>query len=364
MTHPIDQNEKFKNTRIAADTKWKPSNEQRAVLLALQEEAKQETSVAVFARKFLPFTRSKYDQIMDVFDNTPDGKGLVLQSYFDRVSPSVAERLFEELQAIVDEIPLKRIQMGRIKEFNILFTSKIAALEQAIKEAKLKPGPERLIIVLGPTGAGKTITCNYLVKKNARFVEVRDQWRFSERGMVPLADICKAVGMRSWSPKAAVAQDQLVKYCGDLDIIVNFDEGEFFGAAALNLLKFLLNKTRLIPVIYVDPDQYDKWFQKYPNEAAQIARRSHAIIDNSIIELGDASLFFPDNQFANRNLALEILVREACKFGHFSLIKRVAEKLEGIVNATCEGKDSDLHNAISQAKRQMIRQKPTALVTK
>lgn len=355
-------------------TKWKPNDDQRRILLALQEECAKEETVVGFARKFLPFTRSKYDQIMDVFNNKLDPEGKVMESYFDRVSESVREKLFEEIQFILDEIPLKRLQLSRLKEFKILPTTKILALEQAIREAKAVTGPERLIINLGPTGAGKTIACNYLAGKvNARFVEVRDIWRHSTRGNVPLSDICRGVGMRTWSSQVAKAQDQLVEFCGEQNIVIVFDEGEHFGAAALNLLKFLLNKTRLVPVIFSVPEEYEKWFVKksMSNAAFQIARRTRAVIDSSLVEEIDVALFFEgveakrDGQknlvirsvgenpsFANPGKALEILAREASRFGHFSLVRRVADKLVGVKNATLE----DLDNAIKAAKRQMFRE--------
>lgn len=345
---------------IELATKWKPNDDQRGILLALLEECKKEETVVAFARKFLPFTRSKYDQIMDVFNDEPDAQGKVMESYFDRVSAAVREKLFEELVLILEEIPLKRLQLSRVNEFKILPTTKILALEQGIREAKVKTGPERLIINLGPTGAGKTIGCNYLSKKvNARFVEVRDIWRHSTRGNVPLSDICKGVGMRAWSRHVARAQDQLVEFCGEQNIVIVFDEGEHFGAAALNLLKFLLNKTRLVPVIFTVPGEYDKWFSWWPNEAGQIARRTHAIIDSSILDMRDVSLFYPDDQFAKRDEALELLAREGSRFGHFSLIQRVAEKLNGIQAA----KISDVADAIAAANRQMRREpnKPSAI---
>ena len=348
--------EPLKYTRIDPKTKWQPSEDQRTLLLALQGECAKEETVVAFARKFLPFTRSKFDQIMDVFNNTADDNGNVIQSYFDRVSDSVRERTFEELQFILDEIPLKRLQLSRINSVKIYPTSKILALEQAIREAKAVPGAERLVVNLGPTGSGKTIACNYLAKKvNARFVEVRDIWRHSTRGNVPLHDICKGVGMRSFSKHVAKCQDELVEFCGEQNIVIVFDEGEHFGKAALNLLKFLLNKTRLVPVIFSVPEEYDKWFNYYPNEAGQIARRTRAIIDSSVIDMRDVALFFPEDKFAKREGALELLAREASRFGHYSLVNRVVEKLEGVQGATTE----DLRNAIEAAHRQMRRAEKT-----
>ena len=159
---------------MSEKSKWAPTEAQKEILLALEEHAKKEETVVEFARKYLPFGRSKFDQIMDVFDAKRP------ESYFDKVSPAVRDELMDELKNILEEIPLKRLQLARIKESKIIVTSKIRALEQAVREASVKPGPERLVINLGPTGAGKTFTCNYLAEKvNARFVEVRDIWRDS-----------------------------------------------------------------------------------------------------------------------------------------------------------------------------------------
>jgi len=333
-------------------TKWAPNGEQREILLALQEESKKEKTVVEFARKFLPFGRSKFDQIMDVFDaNRPE-------SYFDKVSADVREELMIDLKNILDEIPLKRNQFSLVDESEIIITSKITALEQAVRECSAKPGPERLIINLGPTGAGKTYTCNHLIKKfSARFVEVRDIWRDSKTGYVPLMDICRGLeirGIRNGNNIAEI-QDQLIKYCLERKIVLCFDEGEHFGHASLNLLKLLLNKTRLVPVIFVVPSQYDKWFGWFRNEAEQIARRTHVIIDSSIIEAKDAGLFFPKNQFEKPAEALKYICREANTFGHYSMLRRISKQLEGIAHAEL-GEKGDVVKAVAAARRQMIRE--------
>jgi hypothetical protein len=329
--------------------KWKPNEAQKEVLMGLLQESDKEKTIVDFAKKFLPFGRSKFDQIMDVFDAARP------QSYFDKVSDEVKVELIEELATILERIPMKRLQLARVTEIKIHKTSKIEALEAAINEASSKDGPERLIIQLGPTGAGKTITSNYLASAvSARFVEVRDVWRRSESGIVPLTDICRALDVRvaKYRNRVADMQDGLIKFCEERRVVLCFDEGEHFGKSALNLLKLLLNKTKLVPVIHVVPGEYEKWFTYFPNEADQIARRTHAIVDCSIIDPVDAALFFPADQFEKRTEALEVICREANSFGHYSLINRVAGELRGIVKAKL-GEAGDVATALARAKRQM-----------
>jgi hypothetical protein len=328
--------------------KWQPDAEQREILLALLEESKREKTVVDFARKFLPFGRSKFDQIMDVFDDN------LKQSYFDKVSETVRAELIDELQNILEDIPLKRLQLSRVTECDIIVTSRLRALEAAVREASAKPGPERLVVNLGPTGGGKTFACNYLAEKvSARFVEVRDIWRDSKSGFVPLMDICKGLGVRvGKGNNIAGTQDKLIKFCDERKIVICFDEGEHFGRAALNLLKLLLNKTRIVPVIFVVPGEYDKWFTWFENEANQIARRTHAIVDSSIIEAKDAGLFFPKDQFAKEDEALQTITRDANLFGHYSLIRRAAKELDGVTRAQA----GDVSKALATAKRQMTRE--------
>jgi hypothetical protein len=113
----------------------------------------------------------------------------------------------------------------------------------------------------------------------------------------------------------------------------------------------LLNKTHIVVVLFVVPTEFEKWFDWFPNEASQISRRIHAIIETSILSTKDCALFFPKDQFEDAPAALELIAREASRFGHFSLVKRVAGALENVSRA----EDSDVRKAIEKATRQMKR---------
>jgi len=332
------------NTQV---TKWKPSPEQHALLSALLEESKKEKSTADFARKFLPFGRSLFDQIMDALDaGRPE-------SYLDKVSEERRRSLFDELEQILSEIPRKRALMTRVQELDIFLTSKIRAVETAVAECSVKQGPERLILFLAPTGGGKTMLCNHLqAEKNARIVQVRAAWRRSESGLVPLIDICRAVGVRvGKNPRVAKMEDDLIKFCQSRQLLLVFDEGEHFGKSALNLIKFLLNETNIVIVLCAVPGEYDKWFDFFPNEAEQVARRNHAVYETSLLPEKDVALFFPKHQFDDEAAALKKIATEASTFGHYSLVRRVAVRLANIKNV----KEGDVAAALKSAQAEMKR---------
>lgn len=341
------------------DTRWKPSAEQTAILNGLLEEQAKEKSQADFVRRWLPFGGSAWTQIVGVLEPPRlNDQGDLVLSYFDRLSPAGREATFEKLAGVLERIPMERSLALRLREVTVLRTSKVRALEQALRECAEKPGPERLVLMLAPTGGGKTMCCNYLAERlNARIVEVRDVWRHSATGFVPLQDICRAVGVRvGRGVTMAAMQDALVRYCLERRIVLAFDEGEHFGRSSLNLVKFLLNKTRIVVALFCVPNEYERWEDYWPNEAPQIARRCHACIELSVVDPEDAGLFFPAGQFADKASELNYLATEASRFGHFSLVKRVADKLEGVSKA---GHD-DVQKAVGQALRQMRRERRTA----
>jgi len=110
---------------------------------------------------------------------------------------------------------------------------------------------------------------------------------------------------------------------------------------------------QIVPVILAVPEEYDKWFttKSMAGAAWQSARRNHAVIDTSILDVSDVALFFPEDQFANPKESLEKLAKAGSRFGHFSLVSRVAEKLTGVKPASAEA----VADAIKTASRQMIR---------
>lgn len=337
--------------------KWQPTPELRGIILGLLEEESKEKSRTIFVNKYLPIGLSLWSQIADVVD---DAKKV---SYFDKVSEARRESLIEELRNMLDEIPLQRAAAARIAETSLMVTSKIRALAASVRECKAKSGPERLTKFLAPTGGGKTMGCNYLQREmKARLVQVNESWRHCPNEYIPLCDVCRAAGMsveKIRNPAFVIEEinrlkKAFIRFAAERNILLCFDEGEHFGRSALNLLKYLLNETRIVPSIFAVTSEHDKWVTWFPNEAGQIARRTHAIIEISTVETKDVDLFFPDNQFHKREDALRMICNQASEFGHYSLVHRIAAKLEGVTRADAD----DVDKAIYRARLQMERNVP------
>lgn len=328
--------------------KWKPSAEQRKTLEALVEEQQKEESQQKFADRYLTFGKAQWNQIIAVLDDAR------LDSYFDRISDPDAK--MAELEETLVRIQLQRASETRADDSKLLPLSHFLAVKQAVKEAKRAKGPERLIKYLAPTGGGKSMLAQYLAKdNNLRVVESREAWRGSYYSF--LIDICRAIKLTLGNDemRPAAIEDKLIPaLCqkeNDMAIVIYIDEAEFFGREALNGLKLLLNKTRMVPVIGAIPEAHDRWNRYYPMEADQIARRTREVIQLSVIDDDDCALFFPANQFAEPKKEIKWLAQTASKFGHYSLLKRVARKISGVERAD----ESDVRKAVRSALTTMRR---------
>jgi hypothetical protein len=334
---------------MAANTKWKPTGEQREIIEGLIGQASKEQSHELFVKRFLPFGAGQWSAIIAAVDDSR------AESYFDRITDRDGK--MEELKELLVRIQLQRASDGREdSDAKVIPLSQFRAVQRAVKEAKLVRGPERLIKYLAPTGGGKTWLSKFLATdNNLRVVESRDAWRRSYYCF--LLDICRAVGLTIAADEnsPAVIEDKLIPFlCAkedDMAIVLYIDEGEFFGREALNGLKLLLNKTRMVPVVGSIPQAHDRWNRYFPMESDQIARRTREVIQLSVINEADCKLFFPPKQFSDSASAVKYLAGAASKFGHYSLLKRVARKLAAIDGANHDDVQKATESALTTMRR-------------
>jgi hypothetical protein len=325
--------------------KWTPNSSQRQIIETLALEAAKESSATEFVRNFCDFGPSKWSKIVNALDPSAP------KSYFDEIKDPESE--MANLAILLEAIPLKRALAERMNSQAVFTLIPFRAIAVAINECMAKIGPERLVKYLAPTGGAKSMCCAWLNQKpgiNARVVEVRAAWGRSY--FTVLQDIAKAVGARiGTETRPSAIEDELVKLLSSQKMVLALDEAEFFGAAAINGIKLLLNKTRITIMLAAIPEAHDKWNRRFPMEADQLTRRTHAIVELSVIDPADASQFFPAGTFKDRPGALKFLCEDASRFGHFSLIKRVAKKLQGVEK---NGID-DVKAALAAATREMRR---------
>ncbi len=326
------------------DKKWQPSTDQRRVLEELNYLVKQEKSGADFARLYCDFGYSKLSKILAALDPGRDS------SYFDDVADAGSE--LESIELLIDEVKLQKVQVARRQAQPVLALSQFRAVAHAVRECRSKNNPERIVKYLAPTGGGKTMLCNYLAETlNARIVEVRTDWK--KKHYIVLQDLAKAIGLRTGNLgyNTNRIENRLIEAGNERQITLALDEGEFFGSAALNSIKLLLNKARFTFVICAIPDAHDKWNDYYVHESDQIARRTHAQVVLSNISPGDCELFFGEKAFEERDAAVAMICEAASQFGHYSLVNRVVEALKGVSRAAL----NDVAKAVQSARRQMLR---------
>lgn len=356
--------------------KWTPTPVQREVLLGLKVESEKfespatKPNVAEFIRDFSPpVSASVFSKIMNALDDT------AAKSYFDEIKKPDA--LMADLAEWLEKIPGMRLEGETAKKNQLHKLSKFRAVAVGVRECKSETGPERIIKYISPTGGSKTSLRRWLMLEfknelSPAFVESREAWRPATRDLrqraklVVLQDIASALGFRFTARVSrndvAEIEDELIKFCTEKKRLLFIDEAEFFSAYALNLIKLLLNKSRLIVVIACTPRAHARWNSYYPDEADQISRRTKAVVSVSEDDLKgdalkttikDAELFFPKNQFAEAEASLTHIVTQAWTFGHYSTINRVARELEKHSGA----EKAQVENAVTTALKQMAKER-------
>lgn len=342
-------------------SKWTPTPAQRSILDELNRESNRDGNVTQFCKDFAPFTHSKFSKIMDAID--PDRP----KSYFDDIKKP--DDLMEELEEWLDKLPKIRLEKERTKDLPLYKLSTFRAVAVSIRQCKNKSTPERITKYISPTGGSKTSLCRFLMEEfkselAPAHVECRESWRPASRDTrarakrTALTDICGALKVRVAGGIEHASldeiEDRLMTFCTDTARLLFFDEGEFFSDYVLNLVKMLLNQTRLVVVIACTPRAHRKWNNYYADEADQIARRTHSIVQVSTVPVADAALFFDDGKFvaSEREQALGMISKEASHFGHYSLIARVANILD---RTTGKADMEEVSAALLKAQTQMGR---------
>lgn len=308
-------------------TRWSPTDEQRALLVRLDEAVKRAGSQAEFARRFFSGGTAMLNQVLVPIRDTD------AQSYFDKVSDATALETLERIRAAVEDAEARLETEARASELEIHRTANLRWLEVAVKEATKRSDAERLVVMTAPTRGGKsTAAANLVNKLDARVVIGRQAWGAGKSALVMLQDVCRAVGVRLPAKGAARSdklEDALKEFARNRRLVLVIDEAEYMGRAAINLVKLLLNDTRIVVVLLVVPEKFRTWAEYWPSEAGQLLGRIHQLVEQEAIALDDAGMFFPEGTFAEPERSVKFLAEQASAFGHFTGLRCVAEELHG-----------------------------------
>lgn len=236
------------------------------------------------------------------------------------------------------ETNLRNIRMERAQAAKLIGSAPFVripwqvAVKDALVLAKLKPAEdcERLVVGLAETGAGKTRLGRQIkIENDGIFVEASEPWRTSY--FAALFDVGLALGIseRDLGNSAASAQREVIKKLKANRRVLIIDEGEYFGPAATNLVKLLLNQTATVIVIFAIPELYARWQKSAWVESAQTSRRSEAIIEATPVFPEDVALLAKSHGIALEKGAAGVIAKAANEFGRLSMVIRVLKNLEG-----------------------------------
>lgn len=200
----------------------------------------------------------------------------------------------------------------------------------AVSQAKLKPAsdPDRAVFFLAPTGGGKTATARQLkVMHDGILVEARESWRDSY--YAALCDVGLAAGISEdeiGTGKHSAEQALLRKLRANRRVLI-IDEGEYFGARTINLLKLLLNQTDTVIVVMTIPVLFTRWQARSWEESKQLNRRAHAVIVAGPVLPDDVALFLAGAGLSAPAAVCAVITKAANEFGSYDTVREIVAEL-------------------------------------
>jgi len=155
------------------------------------------------------------------------------------------------------------------------------AVSHAVTLAKLKPDDdcERLVVGLAETGGGKTRLGRQLkIAHDGILVEASEPWRSSYFAAIYDVALGAGVPEKELGTSKHQVQRALISQLRKQRRILIIDEAEYFGPAATNLIKLILNQTPTVIIVLAIPDLFARWQRSAWIESAQTSRRSEAVI--------------------------------------------------------------------------------------
>lgn len=286
----------------------------RQVISDLQRhQAKLGLTNAEFAKRYLSYSVTVWSRV-------------VTGEYFGmtREPEKVIRTLGSDLRSLEETL----MQEARYNTIDFVKHQDAELVLQAIKECRGKPisNPDRVVMYVAPTGGGKSALCGHLLSQGARLVEARESWLRSYFACV--RDISKACGINPenyYTPD--LLEEQLLRVLNSRRTTLVIDEGEFFSARTLNLVKLVVNKSAAVVVICCMPEAYDRWATRNWHEASQIKRRTHAMIRCAPCTPETARLFLDEFKLDEKSATAAAAFARA--FGSFDTLVQIRTELQG-----------------------------------
>ena len=231
-------------------------------------------SDADFARRFLPFSSTTWSKLQS---------GTYAGGY-----ETIARRLDDAVADIEGRIP--NIEDAATTRRAFRRTTLARGVLAALAAAREGLDDRRVVVVLAPTGGGKTAIRDYLATRNAVCVEGRQAWRSSYRAFC--LDVARAAGRKlaPTMPEYRIEEEMLGALRAKPRVLY-IDEANTMSAQCANAIKLIVNETECCVVIAAIPELWDRFLAGSIQEAAQLVNRCQPILRAPKIGMADAKLF-------------------------------------------------------------------------
>lgn len=203
----------------------------------------------------------------------------------------VLRKLTNDLSSILDHAAIT----GAIKSAKILPLSHITESRDALNMA-FSEERNRIVIALADTGGGKSAIAKSIARDFATrtvLVEATESWRKSYIGAIHA--IGRALGIADqFRNNSRIDEQILLDYLAANPRIIVIDEGNYFGSAALNLVKAICNQTSCIVFILAMPVLWKFITRSSQQEARQVRNRAAAILEFTSLKRKDVAVALAD----------------------------------------------------------------------
>ena len=226
-----------------------------------------------FARRYLPYSATVWSKVKS---GTYNGN-----------LETIATKSRSAIEAIEAQIP--QIEAGAKYSKEFLPTQLAKAVFAAVSRAKAGIDDRRIVVVLAPTGFGKSSIAKYLKTKGAICVEGRQTWKSSYKAFC--LDVAQALGRKIGAMNQERVEAQMFQALGAKDGTLFIDEANTMSAASANAIKSIVNRTGYTVVLAAIPQMWDKFLEGNRDEVLQLVNRCQPIIRAKTVTEADVRLF-------------------------------------------------------------------------
>ena len=255
-----------------------------------------EITDAEFARRFLPFSAASWSR-------------LLAGTYPE--SDSIEAKIQQAEDDIRARLPAIREAAATSSAFR--HTTLARAVLSALARAQDGADHRRVVVLLAPSGYGKTALRDYLSARGAVSVDGRQAWRHSYKSFC--LDVAAAAGraLRPTAPEHRI-EAEMLSALGRRSGVLYIDEANTMNRDACNGIKSIVNTTGFTVVLAAIPELWDRFLTTSYHEAAQLVNRCQPIIRASRVSPADVELFLTDKTRAIPDVA-RTLAEAATAFG-------------------------------------------------